>query len=61
MEDFMNQYSKNDQAILQKILELSEKTNPVEINLGYLTDANQCHTGIVITKAPGVIIRSIPI
>jgi len=52
-------YSKNDQAVLLRLLELSETTNSVEVSLGYTSESGHCCKGIVIKKAAPAIVKAV--
>ena len=50
-------YSNKEKEILLKILEMSERTAPVDISFGYTSKTNQCMKGILLKKAPSSILK----
>lgn len=53
------QYTEKEKEVLNMILELSQKTSPVVISLGYVNKEGICRKGLVLKGAPPLIINEL--
>ncbi|MBD5497477.1 MAG: hypothetical protein HDR11_06895 [Lachnospiraceae bacterium] len=52
-------YGKSDGELLQILLKLQERTSPIRMSIGYISDGNHVLKGIVLHKAAPAVIEEL--
>ena len=55
----MEKYKDSDRELLQLLLKMQEETSPISLSIGYVTDSNQVHNGIVLHEAAPMVINTL--
>lgn len=55
----MGKYKESDRDLLLLLLKMQEETSPIELSIGYVTDSNQVHQGIILREAAPMVINTL--
>ena len=55
----MEKYKDSDREQLQLLLKMQEETSPISVSIGYVTDSNQVHKGVVLHEAAPMVINTL--